>query len=236
MSLEQGRQRAGLPVARRDHHRDRRIRVGRSRLQSHPVFDLTVRDGARPNGATTQVFVHRPGLQLVNPLFLRGIERDASRDRSPVVEDTVDVADPIGSLRHPQQQLEVLDPVEGRIKTSGLADQVATGDEQVPDVHRAEGVDRGPVGLQKGVGAPPPLGDLVLVRVGDVDLRLAERARHVQQRVRGEGVVVVEKGDELATALFDRMVRGGGDTRVPVEHPDHDSLIASAPARQLPVG
>ena len=80
-----------------------------------------------------------------------------------------------------------------------------------------------------------PSRDLVLVRVGDVDLLVAQRARHVQQRVRGERVVVVEKGDELAAAVLDRLVRGGGDPRVPVEHPDHDSLIASVPARQLPV-
>ena len=120
------------------------------------MFDLTVGDGARANAAPTQVFVHRPGLQLVDPRLLGGIERDASRDRSPVVEDTVDVVDPIGSLRHPQQELEVLDPVEGRIEASGLADQLATGDEQVPDVHRAEGVDRGPVGLQEGVRAAAP--------------------------------------------------------------------------------
>ena len=118
--------------------------------------DLAVGDGTRANPVTPQMLVHRPRLQLVDPGLLGGIERDASRNRTPVIEDPVEVVNPIGPLGQPQQQLEVLDPVEGRIETSGLADQLATGDEQVPDVHRTEGVDRGPVGLQEGIGPLAP--------------------------------------------------------------------------------
>ena len=78
------------------------------------------------------------------------------------------MVDAVGALGEPQQQLEVLDRVEGGVEPPGIVDQLAPDHQQMPDVHRAEGVDGRPVRLQERIGPASAGGQLVLVGVDDV--------------------------------------------------------------------
>ena len=159
------------------------------------------------DAAALQVFAHRARLQLGDVVLLVGAGGDAAGDRAPVVERLRDVVDAIGALADPQEELEVLDRVEGRVEATGGFGKRAAHDQQVADVHRAEQVDGREVGLEEGVGADPVRGQLVGVRVDDVELGIGGQGLgDAQQGVGGERVVVVEKADELPPAHRQRGV------------------------------
>ncbi len=157
----------------------------------------------------------RGRLQLRDSLLGVGGGGDASRQLPPVVEDPRDVLDPAGALRQPQHQLEVLHPVEGRVRSAHRFDERAAGQEQVADVHHAAKQFGRPVGLEERLAPPPAPVDLVFVAVDDVGCGLlVQAADALEQCVGVELVVVVEEGDELALRRRERPVGRRGDPAV----------------------
>ena len=115
-------------------------------------------------------------------------------------------------LEHAQRQVVVLGPLEALAEPTGAAHELGPVDAEVADdVLRQEKV-RAEVGLEIGVRPPTPPVELVLVAVDDVGVRVAgELGRDACERVRGELVVVVEQGDEVALRHRQRGVGGGRD-------------------------
>ena len=182
--------------------------------------------GLGRNSPATEVGVDGAGLQLGHALLRVLRQRDAPRDRPPVVERLGDVADPVGALGEAEQQLEVLDRVEVRVEATHLGEQLPAGHEQVADVHRAQRVDGRPVGLVERIDPGAVRGDLVLVGVGDVELALRELHRDPQQGIGRELVVVVQEGDELAAAELEPLVGGRRDARVLAQQACGDPRIS----------
>ena len=162
-----------------------------------------------------QVCGDRGGLELRNPVLGVGRGGDASRQLPPVVEDARDVLDAGRSLGQPQHQLVVLDPVERGVRPARSLDERAAHAEEVADVHHPTEELGRPVGLEEGLAPPAAPIELVLVGVDDVRPRLlVEAADALEQRIRVELVVVVEKRDELACGGAQRPVRRRRDPAV----------------------
>ena len=200
--------------------------LARRRSELDAVGDRRVRHGDRVDAQPLQVLGHGARLQLGDVALLVGAGGDAPRDRAPVVERAGDVVDALGPFAHPEHELEVLDRVEGRVEAPGRLGHGAAHDEQVADVHRAERVGRRPVGLEERVGAEPVRGELVRVRVDDVEPGVdGERLGDAQQGVRGEHVVVVQEGDVLTATAGHRRVGGSRDPAVALTEERVDARI-----------
>ena len=136
--------------------------------------------------------------------------------------------DPVGSLRDPHHQLEVLDLVEGRIEAADRVDQRAPHDEQVADVHRPQRVYGRPIGFEERVDDPLVEVELVGVGVDDVECWIrGERLGSAEQRVLGEHVVVIEERHELASGGSKRRVRRGGDPGIALEPYGLDATVGA---------
>ena len=202
--------RSGQRLDRDD--RDRRRRV-RQRVP-HAVERVERALDAGASAGPCQVLGDRAAPRVVGVVFPPQPAGGRLARGAPVVEHARNVAHPRRGreLEHAERQVVVLGSLEALAESPGAAHELGSVHAEVADdVLRQEQV-RAEVGLEIGVDPPAPPVELVLVAVDDVGVRMAgELGRDAPEGVRGELVVVVEQGDELAPRHRQRGVGGGRD-------------------------
>src|SRR5258707_8231910 len=121
----------------------------------------------------------------------------------------------IGLLRHSQHEVEVLNAIVSAVETTNQLCNAAPYHQKMADIHDAAEQDGRPIRLVKGFRWPPFDIDLVLVTIEHVDVGpLVQTAYISQKSIWGQGIIMVEHCDELATRHGQRRVTCGGDTAI----------------------
>jgi len=116
------------------------------------------------------------------------------------------VRDPIGVLGQSQNEVIVLAPVESRLEAAELDCQRASVDAQMARVHQSSHVLGRPAGLWMPL-YQHSVPDDVFVGVDHVEVGLGgDLVGDVSERVGGEGVVVVQQGDVLASGELEAVL------------------------------
>ena len=192
-------------VARGNHDADGRGPGNRPRhvVHAHPGARV---DGAvhpetcEPLGEASGSCHERLGLGKRSP-------RNGIPVHAPAVQNLTNMPDLAGQLGAAQEKVVVLAAVEALAKASRTVEELAAYRREMTHVVAAFHELRGPVSLEVRPDAAVALIKPVLIRVDKVTRWMrAQMADYLEQRVRTEHVIVVEKRDHRTRGHFDRVL------------------------------
>ncbi len=145
----------------------------------------------------------------------------------PLIQHLRHVVNPRRVVDEAQNEIVILGSFIALTKAADAFDERSAHHHQVTGVHVGQEMLGRPVRFEVHVAPCAIEFQLVLVRVDEVGvLVLVQMCDHLEQGVRCEFVVVIEKRDEFAFRKRQRFVRRCGDAAVGGEHLDLDARIA----------